>query len=220
MLAELRGVGASGIADLEAERVGAHEATRAQVTILFLHYRWRTHLCHSITCWKVLLFPLLLANPFVYTRPPRGLPRCTHGENQRCGLELLRSTHKIGTVGVELSSTVVGLEVDLGLVNETNDLEVAGGLHELNTGDGTSGDDTGTTALLGAPGDLLTLGVTNGGAGLGGSPNTPVVEVVDEGSLAEGVDALGGGVAKVVTLLGPTDTIVGIRLVGLWSKRK
>ena len=176
-------------------------------------------MCHSITCWKVLLFPLLLANPFVYTRPPRGLPRCTHGENQRCGLELLRSTHKIGTVGVELSSTVIGLEVDLGLVNETNDLEVAGGLHELNTGDGASGNDAGTAALLGAPSDFLTLGVTDGRVGLGGCPNTPVVEVVDEGGLAEGVDALGGGIAKVVALLGTTDTVIGIGLVRLYKKR-
>ncbi len=118
-------------------------------------------------------------------------------------------------MGVKLSSTVIGLEVDLGLVDETNDLEVAGGLHELNTGDGTTRDDAGTASLLGAPSNLLALGVTDGGVRLGGCPDTPVVEVVEECGLAHGVGALRGGIAKVVTLLGSTDTIIGIRLVGL-----
>ena len=121
---------------------------------------------------------------------------------------------------VELASIVTGRDVDLGEVTLARDLDVVRGLHKVDTGEGAIGNKTRPATALRAPRDLLTLGVTDGGAGLGGSPNTPVVEVVDKGSLAEGVDALGGGVAKVVTLLGTTDTIIGIRLVGLWSKRK
>ena len=98
-------------------------------------------------------------------------------------------------MGIKLSSAITGLKVDLGLVDETNDLEVAGSLHELHAGDGASRDDTGTTALLGTPSNLLTLGVTNGRVRLGGRPETPVVEMVDEGGLAEGVRALGRGIA-------------------------
>ena len=70
-------------------------------------------------------------------------------------------------------------------------------------------------ALLGAPGDLLALGVTDNGVGLRGSPDTPVVEVVDEGGLAEGLGALSGRVAQVVTELGTTEAVVGVDLEGL-----
>ena len=130
-------------------------------------------------------------------------------------MERARETHEVSTVGVELSSTVVGLNVDLRLVDVADDLEVAGSLHELDTSERALGDDAGTAALLGAPGDFLALGVTDGGVGLGGRPDTPVVGVVDEGGLAERVGALGGGVAKVVALLGPTDTVVRVGLIGL-----
>lgn len=118
-------------------------------------------------------------------------------------------------MGVKLSSTVSVLDVDLGLVDETNDLNVIGSFHVLETGQGASRDDTGTTALLGAPSNFLTLGVTDGRVGLGGCPDTPVIGVVDEGGLAERVWALSGGIAEVVPLLGTTDAVVGVGLVGL-----
>ena len=118
-------------------------------------------------------------------------------------------------MGIKLSSAIVGSHVDLGLVNKANDLEIVRSLHELKTGDGTSGDDTSTAALLSAPGDLLALGVADGGIGDGRRPNTPIVGMVDEGSLAEGIGALSGRIAEVVTLLSPTDAIVGICLVRL-----
>ena len=118
-------------------------------------------------------------------------------------------------MGIKLSSAIVGSHVDLGLVNKANDLEIVRGLHELKTGDGTCGDDTSTTALLGAPSDLFALGVADGGIGDGRRPNAPIVSMVDEGSLTEGIGAFSGRIAEVVTLLSTTDAIVGICLVRL-----
>ena len=130
-------------------------------------------------------------------------------------LILIQNTHEIGTVGVELTTKVIRGQVNLGLINETSDLEVRLGLDELETSDGTSGDETGTTSGLGTPGDLLMFGLTNGGAGVGGGPKTPVIGEVHVTSLAQGAGTLSGGVATVVAGLGTTNTIVGISLVWL-----
>ena len=48
-----------------------------------------------------------------------------------------------------------------------------------------------------------------------GSPETEVVEVVEETGLAERAGTLGGLVTQVVTLLGTTVTIGGVDSVGL-----
>jgi len=85
-----------------------------------------------------------------------------------------RVTTEIGTVGIELSSKVIRLEVDEGLVDKTNDLDVVWGPHELNTLKGTSGDETRAMAGLGAPGDFLMFGLTDGGGTGWGCPETPV----------------------------------------------
>ena len=77
-------------------------------------------------------------------------------------------------MGVELTTEVVGGQVELGLVEERNDLEVRWCTQELDTGDGTLGDETRAPAGLRAPRDLLTLGITDGGGASGGSPDTPV----------------------------------------------
>ena len=77
-------------------------------------------------------------------------------------------------MGVKLTTEVVGGQVELGLVEEGNDLEVRRGLQELHAGDGTLGNETGTPARLRAPCDLLTLGVADSGGAAGGSPDTPV----------------------------------------------
>ena len=130
-----------------------------------------------------------------------------------------RTTHEVSTVGVKLSSTIVSLDVDLSLIDETDDLDVVGGLGELDTGEGTSRDEAGAVTLLRAPGDLLTLGVTDGGVGVRGCPKTEVVEVVDHGGLTHGLRALGRGVAAVVALLGSTNAVVGIGLVRLETGR-
>ena len=85
-----------------------------------------------------------------------------------------RTTHEVSTVGVKLSSTIVSLDVDLSLIDETDDLDVVGGLGELDTGEGTTRDEASAVALLGAPSDDLTLSVGDGRVGGGRSPETEV----------------------------------------------
>ena len=70
-------------------------------------------------------------------------------------------------MGVELASKVSSLNVDLGLVNETDDLDVVRRAHELNTLQGTLWDDTGATARLCTPGHLLALSVNEQATGTG-----------------------------------------------------
>ena len=84
------------------------------------------------------------------------------------------ATHQIGTMGIELTTEIVGGQVELGLVEEGDDLEVGRGLQELDTRDGALGDKTRAAAGLCAPRDLLTLRVANGGGASGWCPNTPV----------------------------------------------
>lgn len=71
------------------------------------------------------------------------------------------ATYEISAMRVKLSTEVIRGQVDLGLVNESNNLEVRLGLDELETSDGTSRNETGTTSRLGAPCNLLVLGITN-----------------------------------------------------------
>jgi len=47
---------------------------------------------------------------------------------------------EIGTVRIHLTSRIVGLEVHPCLINETDDLDVVGGLHELNALERATGD--------------------------------------------------------------------------------
>lgn len=63
---------------------------------------------------------------------------------------------------VELSSIVIGGHVDLCLVDETDKLNIVRGLDDLDTLENTVGNETGTMATLGAPGNFLTFGVTDG----------------------------------------------------------
>ena len=84
------------------------------------------------------------------------------------------ATHQIGTMGIELTTEIVGGQVELGLVEEGDDLEVGRGLQELDTRDGALGDKTRAAAGLCAPCDLLTLRVANGGGASGWCPHTPI----------------------------------------------
>jgi hypothetical protein len=59
----------------------------------------------------------------------------------------------ISAVRIKLSSTIISLDVDKGLVDVAGDLDVIRGLDEGHAGDGTLGDDTCTTARLSAPCD-------------------------------------------------------------------
>jgi len=120
---------------------------------------------------------------------------------------------EVGTVGIKLSSVIVGLEVDLGLVDETNDLNVVGSPHELNALKSASGDKTSAVAGLGAPRDFLSFSVSDGLGTTWGSPKTEVIDRVEDAGLAERLLIFRRRVAKVVTELRATDTIVRVSLV-------
>jgi hypothetical protein len=123
-------------------------------------------------------------------------------------------TTLISTVRVEFTSRVIRGNVDELLLDETGDLDVVGGLHELETSDGTLGDDTGTITRLCAPSDTLTLDVTDEGVWLRGTPEAEVINAVDDGGLAERGRAFGSAVAQVVASLSTTLTSSGVCLVG------
>lgn len=122
-------------------------------------------------------------------------------------------TTLVGTVGVQLSSGVIGLDVDEVLGDATSDLNVVGRLHELNAGDGTLGDDTGTIAWLCAPSNALTLDVTDERILFRRTPEAEVIDAVDDGGLAQRGWSLSGAVAQVVTVLGTTLTSISVCLV-------
>jgi hypothetical protein len=106
----------------------------------------------SVTAHEVVPLDDLLIAVVVAARPSSGVNETTE-----------RVTTEIGTVGVKLSSEVIGLEVDEGLVDKTDDLDVVWGPHELETRKCTSGDETRAMTGLGAPGDFLMFRLTDGG---------------------------------------------------------
>jgi hypothetical protein len=85
-----------------------------------------------------------------------------------------RITTLIGTVGVEFSSGIIGSDIDELLLDDASDLDIVGGLHELDTRDGTLGDDTGTVTRLSAPSDAFTFGVANERVGFRWTPEAEV----------------------------------------------
>jgi hypothetical protein len=71
----------------------------------------------------------------------------------------------------------------------------------VNTRQGTIGDDTSTTALLGAPGDDLTLHVADGTEG-GRGPEAEVIRIVHPGGLAlAGLRVVGAVVVAELAVL-------------------
>jgi hypothetical protein len=128
-------------------------------------------------------------------------------------------TAQVGTVGIKLSSVIVSSHVNLGLINESNDLNVIGCLNELDTSQSTARDQASSVPRLSAPGNFLLLGITDGGVRLGGSPQTEVVNVVDERSLAHRLLVLGGAVADIVAYLRATDG-GGIIINLVWDARR
>ena len=70
-------------------------------------------------------------------------------------------TYKVSAVGVHFAAEVALEDVDLGLVDESDDLDVVGRLHELHASERTLGDETRPMAGLCAPGDHRPLDVAN-----------------------------------------------------------
>lgn len=83
-------------------------------------------------------------------------------------------THQISTVRIHLTSIVALDHVNLRLVDETNNLDVVGGLDELHTGERAFGDETSAVSGLGAPGDHGSFDISDIVAGFGGGPEAEV----------------------------------------------
>jgi len=122
-------------------------------------------------------------------------------------------TTEISTVGVELSSSIVGQDVDLGLVDDTDNLLIVRSLHILDTFKGARGDETRAMTWLGAPSDFFSLRAADIAESIRGRPKTEVVDRVEDGGLAEGLLVFGRRVAPVVTGLRATDAGVWVSLV-------
>lgn len=75
---------------------------------------------------------------------------------------------------VEFTAIIVLGKVDLGLVDEADNLNVVGSPHELNTCKGARRDDTSSVARFGAPGNLELLRFTDGGRAGRRSPETEI----------------------------------------------
>jgi hypothetical protein len=81
---------------------------------------------------------------------------------------------EVGTVGVHLSSPVTLEDVDLGLVDVADGLDVVGCADPLDTGQGALWDETGAVSWLSAPCHHGALDVANLTAVLGRSPQAEV----------------------------------------------
>jgi hypothetical protein len=92
-------------------------------------------------------------------------------ENRR---ETSSKTYAVLRARVELASVVAVLDVELGLVDETSDHPVVLRLEELGAEEGALLHDAGAVALLGAPRDLVTLGVGDGRVGGSRGPKAEV----------------------------------------------
>jgi len=77
-------------------------------------------------------------------------------------------------VRVHLSTKVPVGHVYLSLVDETNNLDIVGSFKELETSQGALGDEAGTVARLGAPGNHLAFDVSDSLAGLRRGPQAEI----------------------------------------------
>lgn len=122
-------------------------------------------------------------------------------------------TTAISTMRVHLSSPVISENVDLGLVNEANDLDIVGRLCELESSQRASGEETSAMARLGAPGDHDTLDIADLTTHIGRTPEAEVIESIEVRSLAERVLVLRRRVTDIVAMLRTTGKVVSVDLV-------
>ena len=115
------------------------------------------------TAHEVVPLDDLLVSVVVATRPSSGVDETAEGV-----------TTEIRTVGIKFSSVVISGEVDEGLVNETNDLDVVWGRHKLNTLEGIGRDEASAMTGLSAPGDFLLFRVSDGRGTGRRSPKTEI----------------------------------------------
>jgi hypothetical protein len=84
------------------------------------------------------------------------------------------TTYKILAMGVKLTTLVSSCNIDLCLIQESDDLNIVGCIKQLNACNGAPGNTATTMTLLRAPSDLIALSVTNGRIGLRGSERAKV----------------------------------------------
>jgi len=121
---------------------------------------------------------------------------------------------EICAMGIQFTSPVTSGNVELGLINETDNLDIIGRFHELKTCQCALGYQAGTVARLGAPRNHLSFMATNVRIGFSSAPQAKVVEAVEQESLAKRLLVFGGRIANIITDLMPTDKIgLGIGLV-------
>jgi len=123
-----------------------------------------------------------------------------------------RVTLEIGTVGVEFSSRVGGVETNTLVLDEADDLDVSGSLCPLETGDGTRRDETCAMGVFGAVCDDLGFDIANQAIWIWRTPETEVIGTVENERLAVGVGSSCGVVASVDTELRATEDLEGVDL--------
>ena len=77
-------------------------------------------------------------------------------------------------MGIHLASPVIALQVNLGLVDETNDLGVVRCAHVLNALESIVRDEASAMTGLGAPGDHFPLSVGDNRVGCGWGPKAEI----------------------------------------------
>lgn len=116
-------------------------------------------LAECVTTHEVVPFDHLFVAAVISIAPSIGVEKTAEGVSS-----------EISTVRIEFTSEIIGSQVDLGLVNETDDLDIVRCFHELNTLESSRWDDSGTMSRLGAPGNFELFGVTNSGWASWGCP--------------------------------------------------
>jgi len=123
-------------------------------------------------------------------------------------------TTEISTVGVHLTTVVVGHHKEFGLVHKANDLDVVGGLQELDASESASGNETCTVARLAAPSNHLAFDFTHGLPWLARGPETKVIQTIEKSGLTHGILVLGCGITNVVASLNTAnETDVGVDFI-------
>lgn len=95
-------------------------------------------------------------------------------------------TSTSGTVGVEFTTLVLALDVEVGQFTMSSDLDKGGRLEEVGAVNGSIGNQTSAVSRLHAPSNLTGLRVTNGLALCVWCPETKVLDAVDKDVLALG----------------------------------
>lgn len=85
-----------------------------------------------------------------------------------------KGNYEICAMGVQLATSVIGLQVQLGLIDETYDLDIVGSPHPLDTLESTPRNETSAVAWRGTPRDHLGFCVCHELVRGGRSPKTEV----------------------------------------------